>query len=65
LVEPSTSRTNKRFLSEEEMSAKECDQKRRRIAAEKRARYWRFKAAEETKLKHLASEDDWRPYNNV
>ena len=58
LVEPSTSRTNKRFLSEEEMSAKECDQKRRRIAAEKRARYWRFKAAEEKKMKHLASEDD-------
>ena len=57
LVESSTSKTNKRFLSEEDLSAKEIDQKRR-VAAEKRARYWKLKAAEEKKTKHLVSDDD-------
>jgi hypothetical protein len=39
------------------LSAKEIDQKRR-VAAEKRARYWKLKAAEEKKMKHLVSDDD-------
>lgn len=58
LVEPSKSKTNKRFLSEEDRSDKEIDQKRRRINAEKRARYWKFKAAEEKKMRKLINDDE-------
>lgn len=58
LVEPSKSKANKRFLSEEDRSDREIDQKRRRINAEKRARYWKFKAAEEKKMRQLIHDDE-------
>ena len=58
LVEPSKSRANKQFLSEEDRSDREMDQKRRRINAEKRARYLKFKAAEEKKMRQLVHDDD-------
>ena len=57
LAEPSKSKVNKRFLSNEEISERENDQKRRRITAEKRVKYWKFKAAEEKKMKHMAVGD--------
>ena len=57
LAEPSKSKVNKRFLSNEEISERENDQKRRRITAEKRVKYWKFKAAEEKKMKHMAVDD--------
>ena len=57
LVEPSKSKANKRFLSEEDRSDREIDQKRRKNA-EKRARYWKFKAAEEKKMRQLIHDDE-------
>ena len=57
MAEPSKSKGNKRFLSNEEISERENDQKRRRITAEKRVKYWKFKAAEEEKMKHMAVDD--------
>lgn len=40
---PKKSKTNKRFLSVKERNERENDEKRRRINAEKREQYWRFK----------------------
>ena len=53
----SSSKINKRFLSEEEKNQRDHDQKRRRINAEKRAQYWRIRACEEKKFKQRVKED--------
>ena len=50
--------TNKRFLSEEDRNRYNEDQKRMRINAEKREKYWKFKAAEEKKTKNIVREDE-------
>ena len=57
-AEPSKSKVNKRFLSSDDISDRENDQKRRRIIAEKREEYWRFKAVEEKNMKCLAKDND-------
>lgn len=54
----SSSRINHRFLTNEERLMKENDQKRRRINAEKRAKYWKFKAVEEKRMKQMDKSDD-------
>ena len=53
-----SSKVNKRFLSDEERTEKENDQKRRRVNAEKRAKYWKFKAIEERNMRCLAHDDE-------
>ena len=58
LPESSKSKVNKRFLSREDISDRENDQKRRRIIAEKRAKYWKFKAVEEKNMKCMTKNDD-------
>jgi hypothetical protein len=54
----SKSKVNKRFLSEEDRVQKENDQKRRRLNAERRAKYWKLKASEEKKMRYLAQDDE-------
>jgi len=54
----SKSKVNKRFLSEEEREEKENDQKRRRRNADRRAEYWKCKASEEKKMRHIAQDDE-------
>jgi hypothetical protein len=56
----SKSRTNKKFLSEKDMYEIASDEKRRRINAEKREQYWRFKAVKEKQMRVMTqnSNDD-------
>ena len=57
-VGPSKPTTNKRYLSDEARSEREACEKRRRINAEKREKYWRLKAVEEKKMRCMAQQSN-------
>lgn len=52
------SRTNKRFLNEKEVKERASDEKRRRINAEKREQYSRFKAVQEKQMRKMSQESN-------
>lgn len=52
------SRTNKRFLNEKEIKERASDEKRRRINAEKREQYSRFKAVQEKQMRKMSQESN-------
>ena len=54
----SNSKVNKRFLTNEQLLERECDQKRRRKNAEKREIYWCAKAVEEKRIRKIAGQDN-------
>jgi hypothetical protein len=54
----SSSKVNKRFLTNEQLHEREDDQKRRRKNAEKREIYWHAKAVEEKRMRKIAEQDN-------
>ncbi|CAB4033094.1 Hypothetical predicted protein [Paramuricea clavata] len=54
----SGSKVNKRFLTIDQIIEREQDQKRRRVNAEQRGKYWQLKALEEKNMRRLAEQDN-------
>ena len=52
------SRTNERFLNEKEIIERASDEKQRRINAEKKEQYWRFKAVQEKQMRKTSQESN-------
>ena len=54
----SKSKVNKRFLTMDQLLEREEDQKRRRINAEERGKYWHLKALEEKQMRMMVKQDN-------